>query len=249
MSGGVRDVVIVGAPRSGTSMLAGLFADAGHHPGRRLIPAGPSNPAGFFEDLDVNSANDDLLEPLGDVPWPGTVAPPRHLRWLGAYDGWLDGAGPSAVVAPLVPERPFVLKDPRFSYSLPAWTHVLPDALVLVIVRHPAEVVSSVLAMAEREPETFVGFDVTEAHLHAMWCAMHTAVLGWAGEHAPGPVTFVDCDDVRSGAALPSLCELSGVALASRTVRPGLHRERPERREPEGAEGDLLARLRERMLR
>ena len=249
MSDTVRDVVVVGAPRSGTSMLAGLFADAGHDAGRRLIPAGPSNPAGFFEDLDVNAANDDLLAPLGDRPWPGTVAPPRHLRWLGAYDDWVRGPGPGGALARLVPDRPFVLKDPRFCYSLPAWADVLDEATVLVIVRHPDEVVASVLAMAGREPETFAGFDVTEEHMHAMWCAMYTAVLGWVDDRAPGPVAFVDCDDVRSGRAVPHLAELSGTPIASRTVRPGLHRERPERRQPKGAQAELLARRQERMRR
>ncbi len=244
---GPRDVVIVGAPRSGTSMLAGLFADAGHDPGRRLIPPGPSNPAGFFEDLDVNAANDDLLAPLDASPWAGTAAPPRHLRWLGAYDGWVHDPGPAEVLGPLVPERPFVLKDPRFCYSLPAWREVLSDVLVLVIVRHPEEVVASVRSMVEREPETFVGFDVTDAHLGSMWRAMHTAVLGWVDGRSPGDVAFVDCDDVRSGEAISRLSTLSGVALAARTVRPGLHRERSERHEPDGPDGELLAHLRERM--
>src|SRR5690606_35294468 len=95
--------------------------------------------------------------------------------------------------------------------------------------------------------ETFEGFDVTEAHLVAMWAAMHHAVLDWCDTAAPGPVAFVDCDDVRSGAALPRLSRLSGVDLASRTVQPGLHRERPERTDPGGATGALLELLRERM--
>ena len=249
MNGTVRDVAIVGAPRSGTSMLAGLFADAGHCAGRRLIPPTPSNPAGFHEDLDVNAANDDLLAGLHGSPWPGTEAPGRRLRWLGAYQGWVRDAAPGQELGRLVPDRPFVLKDPRFCYTLPAWSGVLHDVLVVVIVRHPTEVVASVRSMAEREPETFAGFDVTEAHLAAMWTAMHRAVLDWCDTAAPGPVVFVDCDDVRSGAALAHLSRLSGVDLAARTVRPGLHREQSDRHDPEGEQGVLLERLRERMRR
>lgn len=243
----MSDVVVVGAPRSGTSMLAGLFVDAGHRAGRHLIPPGPSNPAGFHEDLDVNAANDDLLAPLGRDPWPGTTAPPRHLQWLGAYRAWVGEDGPADALGALVPPPPFVLKDPRFCYSLPAWRPVLREVVVVVIVRHPVEVAASVRAMVEREPETFAGFDVTDAHLDAMWTAMHRAVLGWCDTHSPGPVVFVDCDDVRSGSALPRLRERTGVDLADRTVRAGLHRERPERHEPAGEQGELLAQLRERM--
>lgn len=230
-------------------MLAGLLADAGRSAGRHLIPAGPSNPAGFFEDLDVNAANDDLLAPLAASPWPGTEAPPRHLRWLGAYDGWVGTPGSEAALRPLVPDSPFVLKDPRFSYSLPAWSAVLPEVLVVVIVRHPDEVAASVMSMAEREPETFEGFDVTEAHLRAMWTAMHEAILAWTVADPPGTVVFVDCDDVRSGDALPWLAEVSGAPLATRTVRGDLHRERPARTEPDGEVGGALERLRERMRR
>lgn len=249
MSDGARDVVIVGAPRSGTSMLAGLFADAGLSAGRRLIPPGPSNPAGFFEDLDINAANDDLLATLDGTPWPGTVAPPRHLRWIGAYEGWVREPVPPQDLALLVPDRPFVLKDPRFCYTLPAWSDVLGDVLVVVIVRHPDEVVASVQAMATREPETFEGFDVTEPHLRRMWTAMHRALLGWADDAAPGEVVYVDCDDVRSGEAIPDLAGVSGVALGARTVQPRLHRVQAERHRPEGVEGEVLDELRERMLR
>lgn len=246
MSSG-RDVVVVGAPRSGTSMLAGLFADAGHRAGRRLIPPTASNPSGFHEDLDVNAANDDLLAPLDASPWPGTEAPMRRLRWLGAYDGWVRTPSPVEVLGPLVPDRPFVLKDPRFCYTLPAWSAVLRNVSVVVIVRHPDEVVASVASMVAREPETFEGFDVTEAHLRAMWTAMNRAVLDWCDDAAPGPVAFVDCDDVRSGAALPRLATVTGVSLAARTVRSGLHRERPPKHDPEGAEGEVMERLRARL--
>lgn len=239
----------MGAPRSGTSMLAGLFAAAGHCAGRRLIPPTPSNPAGFFEDLDVNAANDDLLAALDDSPWPGTQAPARRLRWLGAYERCVRRAHGAPQLASLVPPSPFVLKDPRFCYTLPAWRDVLGDALVVVIVRHPDEVVASVRSMAAREPETFAGFDVTAEHLAAMWTAMHVAVLDWCDDAAPGPVAFVDCDDVRSGAALPALAELSGVALAPDAVRPELHRERPARHDPGGEQDAVLQRLRERMQR
>jgi len=241
-----RDVVVVGAPRSGTSMLAGLFVDAGHHAGRRLIPPTPSNPAGFHEDLDVNQANDDLLEPLADRPVPGTEAPPRRLRWIGAYPEPVRDPG-DVDLAALVPPAPFVLKDPRLCYTLPAWRGVLGDAAVVVIVRHPEEVAASVTAMRDREPETFAGFDATAAHLRAMWVAMYEAVLSWADEPGTPEVTWVACDEVRDGTALDRLGRLAGVRLGTGSVRADLHRER----RAGGTDGDdpaarLWARLRDR---
>jgi hypothetical protein len=241
VSGDRRDVVVVGAPRSGTSMLAGLFAAAGYHAGRRLIPPTPSNPAGFFEDLDVNAANDDLLEAVAHRPVPGTPAPPRSLRWLGAYDGWVEEAGGSDL-ARLVPERPFVLKDPRFCYTLPAWHAVLGDALVVVIVRRPDEVVASVQAMARREPATFAGFDVSDNHVRAMWDAMYRAVVGWCDQPGGPEVTFVRIEDVRRGTALDALRAATGADLDAGTVRPELHRERGAGETPEGVLAELLGR-------
>lgn len=220
-----RDVVVVGAPRSGTSMLAGLFVDAGHHAGRRLIPPTPSNPAGFHEDLDVNAANDDLLDAIADRPVDGTAAPPRSLRWLGAYAGWVDDAR-GRDLTDLVPERPSVLKDPRFCYTLPAWLGVLDHPAVLVVVRHPGEVAASVASMRAREPETFAGFDPGPDHVRAMWVAMHRAVLGWCDAPGAPEVTFVSCDDVRDGTALARLREVTGVPLADSSIQPRLHRER-----------------------
>jgi hypothetical protein len=241
VSGDRRDVVVVGAPRSGTSMLAGLFAGAGYHAGRRLIPPTPSNPAGFFEDLDVNAANDDLLDAVAHRPVPGAAAPPRSLRWLGAYEGWLDAAA-GADLARLVPERPFALKDPRFCYTLPAWRPVLGDALVVVIVRRPDEVVASVHAMAEREPATFAGFDVSGDHVRAMWEAMYRAVLGWCDRPGAPEATFVRCEDVRRGTALDGLRAATGADFDAGTVRPELHRERGAGEAPQGLLAELLGR-------
>jgi hypothetical protein len=237
-----RDVVVVGAPRSGTSMLAGLFAAAGYHAGRRLIPPTPSNPAGFFEDLDVNAANDDLLDAVADRPVAGTEAPPRQLRWLGAYEGRVDEAADRPGLATLVPDRPFALKDPRFCYTLPAWRGVLGDALVVVIVRRPDEVVASVRAMAGREPETFAGFDVSERHIRAMWDAMYRSVLAWCDGAGAPETTFVACDDVRDGTALRALRTATGADLDAGAVRADLHRERRPGETPEGLLAELLGR-------
>lgn len=223
-------------------MLAGLFADAGHHAGRRLIPPTASNPAGFHEDLDVNAANDDLLDAIADRPVDGTVSPPRSLRWLGAFEGRVDRAG-GRELAPLVPEHPYVLKDPRFCYTLPAWFGTLGEPAVLVIVRHPEEVVASIASMRAREPETFAGFEPDPDHVRAMWVAMHRAVLGWCDAPGAPDVTFVSCDDVRDGTALTRLREATGVPLADSSIQPELHRERGDGPPADAAVSAVLADL------
>ncbi len=142
---------------------------------------------------------------------------------------WASGA--------LVPPSPFVLKDPRFSYTLPAWRPVLPPVRVVVVVRHPSEVVTSVAAMARREPATFSGFPPTRAHLLAMWEAVYRSVLSWADD----ATLFVAHEDVARPSGRARLEVATGTTLLSRP-RPDLHREHGRTALP-GSTVDLLAEL------
>src|ERR1043165_10164717 len=67
----MKNCLILGSGRSGTSMAAGSLAKAGYFMGENLIAARKSNPKGFFEDVEVNMINEELL---------GYVVPARkHL--------------------------------------------------------------------------------------------------------------------------------------------------------------------------
>jgi hypothetical protein len=214
-------VVISGAPRSGTSMLAEAFVRAGHRPGDRLIPPSPANPKGFFEDLDVNVANDDVLATLCTTD--GSQRPPRHLWWLGAFVG---PAAPGAHAAGaerrarLVPEEPFVLKDPRFSHTMPSWP-TLQSAVRIVMVRSPDEVAASLRAM-DAVVRSTPRFEASVAHCAAMWSATYRSILAWCDDDT----VFVEPDAVRSGAALPYLSSLTGADLGADHVAAELHRQR-----------------------
>src|ERR1700731_3000412 len=60
-----RILVIAGMHRSGTSLLAALASEAGFDMGARLLPAGPGNPGGHFEDLDFVELHDAALAARG----------------------------------------------------------------------------------------------------------------------------------------------------------------------------------------
>jgi len=207
-------------------MLAEAFVRAGFHPGERLIPPSPANPNGFFEDLDVNVANDDLLATLDTLE--GTQRPPRQLWWLGAFVGpssTNSGSADASRRAELVPEHPFVLKDPRFSHTLPSWP-TLQSSLNIVMVRSPHEVAASVRSMA-----AVVGsnpwFDASVEHCAAMWSATYRSILEWCD---PSTI-FVDARAVRAGTALVHLGEAVGAELGVDHVSMRLHRQgraRPE---------------------
>ena len=224
-----RNVVICGAPRSGTSMLAEIFTAAGYHAGRDLIPGSRSNPHGFFEDIRVNRLNDDLMASLGPCRPGGRL--PRSLWWMEAFEGPIV-PGDDERCGELVPPAAFVMKDPRFVYTGPGWTASWNGALVIVIVRPVDDVTRSLTAMAVREPDLFApmaaGAGAFERHVASMWQAMYRSVLDWVGDDA----VFVTEHSVRTGSALPGLGRLAHVALHGTTVDGSLHRHGGDARAP-----------------
>lgn len=197
---------------------------AGYHPGRDFIPPSPSNPHGFFEDIRVNRLNDDLL--AGLVPDQHDGLLPRSLWWMEAFDGPV-GARDVARCRELVPPDPFVMKDPRFVYTGPAWTAAWTAAasapLVIVMVRPVDDVTRSLASMAARQPGHFAAVGSHQAAFAArarsMWEAMYRSVLTWVDDDA----VFVSEHDVRTGIALPGLGRLLGATLLGSTVDPTLH--------------------------
>lgn len=202
-------------------MLAEIFTAAGYHAGRDLIPGSPSNPHGFFEDIRVNRLNDDLLSSL--EPSHHDRRLPRPLWWMESFEGPIV-PGDDERCGELVPREPFVMKDPRFVYTGPGWTHSWNDALVIVMVRPLDDVTRSLARMATRDPHLFAPMRADdgafERHVRSMWQAMYRSVLAWVDDDA----VFVTEHSVRTGAALPGLGRLARVELHATTVDGSLHR-------------------------
>lgn len=238
-------MVILGTPRSGTSLLAGLLADAGFDPGPDLIPSTPDNPRGFFESLRVNRINDELLvDAVEHDVADGALVPPKAQRWLAALGGPVVGSPAPEIVTRMdraIGRSPYVLKDPRLSYTAALWEPVLGDAVYLCTVRHPGEVVDSIRSMVARDPDTFGAFDPPAAHLEAMWTAVHRSVLMLERRH---PITWVHFDDLVHGDAIDRVAAAVSAPLAGARRDRTLHRSRPRAVAP--ATSELHDRLRTR---
>ena len=72
----MKNVLILGSGRSGTSMVAGTLSKAGYFMGERLYKPRESNPKGFFEDPEINGINEALIAKV--VPH----RPPLIGKWL-----------------------------------------------------------------------------------------------------------------------------------------------------------------------
>jgi hypothetical protein len=138
MSRTVRNILIVGAPRSGTSLTAGAFARHGYFIGRieeeHMREGDAGNPFGYFEADDVIDANVELFEAAGF---------PHHNTWL------FDEIGEDAIrrIDELEPRgehrklmalydthAPWVWKDPRLCFTLGYWWKIVDPARTGVVL-------------------------------------------------------------------------------------------------------------------
>ena len=142
-------VVILGMHRSGTSAITRGLQVLGIDLGERLmLPAENNNERGFFEDIDVNAINIELLNELGQ-DW--------HTLSLIQADELLHEkyAGLRLRAVELLRSRlqntdRFGLKDPRLCRLLPFWQkvfeHLQVEVSYVIAVRNPLSVAKSLEA-------------------------------------------------------------------------------------------------------
>ena len=220
----MRNVLVLGSGRSGTSLLAGALARAGYHVGADLVPASHANPTGFFEDREVNAINESLLlqvtprRPPGapppdsddDSPWgPNTL---WGWRWLARVPLGTPVPLPALLRPRLeaaLATRPFALKDPRFCVTLDAWRPLLPDdAAFLCVFREPARTARSIVQMGA-EGVYLHGYQLSFAEAVDLWTLTHRHVL--AARRAPERWRFVHFDQLLDRSALAPIADLLGV--------------------------------------
>ena len=132
----MRNVIILGMHRSGTSMVAGALASAGVYAGEtdELLADQEDNPHGFWERRDLVACNDQILSSSAGS-W---YQPPAQLE-----AGGLEEAEIQSVLAQLPSERSWLLKDPRLTITWPLWEKALADAVIVYVYRNPFAVAAS----------------------------------------------------------------------------------------------------------
>jgi peptidoglycan hydrolase CwlO-like protein len=191
--------------RSGTSFISRLMQHGGLYLGeeRDLMPPGPDNPDGYFENRRFFSVNERLLHRFGgdwDLP---PVLPA----------GWEDDDG----LAPLRQEahllsldfdghRPWGWKDPRSSLTLPFWRSVIPDLRVIVCVRNPLEVAISL------NRRNLISY---ELGLH-LWNVYTERLLDGIGD-LPYTVVHYEACMTQPGTELGRLGRFAGLAVPAET--------------------------------
>lgn len=168
--------IITGMHRSGTSLIARLFYEAGADMGNPETFYRPDrwNPEGYFEQPDIHAVN----MPLINGPWWKF-----SYFWLPSTKTILKRAGRRAGQIRRTAQAYCgkVIKETRFCLTLPAWlkygAHV--DGL-LIVLRDPVQVARSI----QKRNHTFL------RHGYYMWRVHNERILAHAGADDI-PVWFV----------------------------------------------------------
>ena len=232
-----RNCLILGSGRSGTSMAAGILAPAGYFMGEEIWPANEGNPKGQFEDREVNQINDELIASvpskslpnalrrilLGDPPVLGNL---QH--WVAVLRPGVPILCPPAMnqrIAAVTAHQPFCLKDPRFSYTLPAWRPHIGDALLLCVFRDPSITASSIVREC-KSADYMKNLVVDDRWGLKVWEAMYRYILE---VHYPqgGDWLFVHYDQLLDHSADAELERRLGIKIDREFAAAELSRSRP----------------------
>ena len=219
----MRNVIVLGCGRSGTSLTAGLFSKAGYFMGPRLHLPDPSNPKGFFESAEINQLNEALIA--------GAISPFSRLldvvrsrkKFLKNKNFWLAQiplkmkipatAGLIQKMQGLTAKRPYCFKDPRFCYTLPVWRpHLSVDFIFLCVFREPWKTAQSIVQECrKREHLRWLGMDFKRAL--AIWRSCYAHVL--KTHRYEGQWMFVHYEQLFEETTLERLGCLTGSRLDS----------------------------------
>jgi len=221
----LRSCLILGFGRSGTAMTAGALAGAGYHTAGAETYAHPRNPRGFHESAQVNEINGELLAAAHGrraASW---------LRFLPLDRGFVPAPELLTKMRAVTPSRPFLLKDPRFCNTLPAWRSVIRDARLVLVFRHPATTIASLL-----ESPYLRGLLPAERHIAGLsrsWREQHEHILRHLRHE--GRWLFLHYDQLLASTGRQRLARFLDANVDAGFVDPTLRRETPDLQIPSDA--------------
>jgi rhamnosyltransferase len=141
-----RLIVVLGMHRSGTSAITRALNVLGVELGDRLMPAIEGNNAkGFFEDIDINELNIEILKAI-DSRWDNLAEiEPSDIESLRRTDFFLRAV---ELLRRKTSKYPvFGIKDPRMAKLVPFWqlvfAHCKFDVAYVLAIRNPLSVAES----------------------------------------------------------------------------------------------------------
>ena len=202
-------------------MAAGVLHNAGYFMGENLYLPDEANPKGYFEDVEINRLNEDILAQVIPARPPGILSNILFRHRPAEGQRWLVPFPQNARIRPsprLVKEiktqtqrEPYCFKDPRFCYTLPVWQPYLVNVGYICVFRNPSVTASSMVKEARRDSRirgTRMDLDFTSAV--RVWCSMYSRVLDVYADNRSNWV-FLHYDQFLDGSAFSKIRDLLGV--------------------------------------
>lgn len=215
----MKNVIILGSGRSGTSMVAGTLSQSGYFMGDRLLPPNDANPKGFFEDMEVNAINEDILESVAPKrPWLLGNLFFRHIplhfqRWLLSLPiGQTLTTTPDVEnrIIKIVANAPYCFKDPRFSYTLSNWQPYLDNCCYIVVFREPIATAISINKECNDDPRLHsLAMNIPRAL--EVWKSMYRHIIGLANNDKEW--LFIHYNQVLNQEGLKHISEHTGAKV------------------------------------
>ena len=231
----VKNVVVLGSGRSGTSMVTGTLAGKGFYMGSGLYRPSVTNPKGYFESWDINGINEDLLAMV--IPprprilgkWFFRKRPQLGQRWLARVPLGTTIPCSSQIVERIkrvVQNQPFCIKDPRFSYTLPVWRPFLKNVVFLCVFRSPVSTVSSMVKARTVMPY-LRSLSIDDKLALEVWSLMYRHILDI--HRHEGDWLFLHYDQVLGGEGLDRIEKFVGAKVNRDFPDPALKRSVPRK--------------------
>lgn len=198
--------------------------------GHNLMPPTAGNPRGYFESFDIEGINEDLLEcilpsrPKGIIGRFFRSRPTRSQRWLARVPlnvNFVPSQNISSSISKLVEKQPYCFKDPRFSYTLPAWRPFLKNVLYICVFRDPASTVSSILKQCHTA-KYLQSLSMTKKRALRVWTLMYSHILEIHAKE--GGWLFLHFDQLLEEKGLRRLEDFTGARVDRSFPDPALRR-------------------------
>jgi hypothetical protein len=245
----MKNVLIIGSGRSGTSMAAGILSKAGYYMGENLMPATHANPKGFFESFDIEQINEDILrkvvknKPLFiDFFFKKNLAKGHYwLAKVSLRKRMKTAESINQRIRKEIARAPFCFKDPRFSYTLPVWRPFLPENTVfLCIFRHPTATGKSILKQIQGSRRLeYLRYNFSDTM--KLWESMYSHILN--KHSADGDWLFLHYDQLLEEEGLDKIQRFTGADIDRTFPEKKLNRSLPDDTNVPGSVRDIYQKL------
>lgn len=139
-------IIVIGTPRSGSSIVTRLINLMGavFNVNSPSVGFKDESAKGFWERSDVNDCNEEILRYHGCewnqlANWKIQSSTPKKV--LNDLEKALQRI--ERTITELDKEKPWVIKDPRLCLTFTCWRPLLPQAIPVIVWRHPLETAMS----------------------------------------------------------------------------------------------------------